>query len=423
MKAESFRLFQQLIPDLQDTGVGWGGTCYVCGEKSFRLKVHGANQIEPGCQNCPRELLISEARRLTGVGERLLANGNGNGKHPTPLPTATGERARPWKSARELLEKQIQPLRWVIPGVLPEGLTILGGRPKQGKSWGVYGVGLAVSVGGKAFGKITVPQGDVLYLALEDGERRLQERMNALLRGAPIPDAFDYQVEWSPLAPAGKIKGRQSPDCLSDIQWWLDEHPQARLVVIDTLSRIKPQSKGNGNGNVYEDDYALIAPFQRVAIDRQIGLIMVTHTRKPASARGAMDFLDEIQGSTGVTGCADTIMGLQKARGEQQVALFVRGRDVEEQELLIEWDRDTGDWRLLGEAQEYRRTQLQKAILQALKDANGPTHFRVIAARIGKGDKDGIAVVSTTLWRMAQNQAVTTVGEGFYSYVHGREVR
>src|SRR5204863_5959835 len=125
---------------------------------------------------------------------------------------------------------ELPPLEWIVPGVIPEGLTIFGGRPKQGKSWGIYGVGLAVATGGRAFGKIAVPQGEVLYLALEDGERRLQARMLSLLKGEPAPEAFSWAITWPKLAPPGQFPTPESPDCLSYMRWWLDEHAAARVI-------------------------------------------------------------------------------------------------------------------------------------------------------------------------------------------------
>jgi hypothetical protein len=326
-------------------------------------------------------------------------------------------RPAPWASARDLMAMNIRPLEWVVPGIIPEGLTIIGGRPKAGKSWGTYGIGVAVSAGGMAFGKIECPQGDVLYLALEDGLRRLQSRMRSLLRGAPVPDAFDYAIKWPQLAAPGMIVSPETPECVNDIEWWLDRHPKARLVIIDTLAKVRRPSKGNG-GNAYEEDYEGMTPLQRLATERRIGLMLITHTRKPATGKASSDFLDEIQGSTAITGSADTILGLKKT-GDQQVCLMVRGRDVDEQELAIEWDRNTCDWTLLGEVVELRRSDDQKACLQVLRDAGGPLHYRVVAGRIGKGDKVGIASVQSLLWRLSQGGAVVMAGEGFYSAVKG----
>lgn len=411
MKAEAFTIFEQLIPDLHDAGVGWKGTCYRCKEKTFLLKVHGRNHVDPTCANCSKEELVAEAKRLTGRAQSAPTNGNGNGKHET-----SESIVRPWSSARSLLDKKLHPLKWIVPGILPEGLTLFGGRPKQGKSWGLLGISIAVANGGRAFGKISVEPGWVLYLALEDGERRLQDRMRSILKGSPEPEYLDWANEWPSLAPPGMIASPENPDCISQLQWWLDEHQDARLVVLDTFQKLKRSTKNGGNGNSYEQDYEVMSPLQRLAVERRIALVLCTHTRKPGAGPGKAntDFLDEIQGSTGITGSADTIMGLQKTREEQQVCLSVRGRDVDEQDYLIEWDRDTCDWVLLGQAQQYRATAMRQAILQCLAASTTPLHYREVAARIGKSSTKEIEVVKMTLWRMSGQQQVVTTGEGRY---------
>src|SRR5258708_19570344 len=77
---------------------------------------------------------------------------------------------------KALLQKELPPVKWAIPGILPEGLTLLCGKPKMGKSWLVLGFALGIACGGYVLGKVNVEQGYVLYLSLEDNERRLQRR-------------------------------------------------------------------------------------------------------------------------------------------------------------------------------------------------------------------------------------------------------
>ena len=83
------------------------------------------------------------------------------------------------------------PLAYAVPGLIPEGSVLLVGAPKIGKSWLVLAVGLAASDGGKALG-VDIPKRPVLYAALEDGDRRLQDRCRRLLAGERIPPEFQY---------------------------------------------------------------------------------------------------------------------------------------------------------------------------------------------------------------------------------------
>lgn len=346
---------------------------------------------------------------------------------PAPLPQDEPEaviavpRERPWASAKRLMEKTLPALQWVVPGIIPEGLTILAGRPKQGKSWGVYGLGIAVATGGKAFGVRPVQGGDVLYLALEDGERRLQERMGILLQGGAIPERFDYAIKWPRMAGPGHIPTPENPDFLSDLNWWLDEHPEVRLVVVDTLARVKPRSQKTGNA--YEQDYAAMEPLQKIASERRFGLIVVTHTRKPLSGRTADDIFDEIMDSTGITGGADTMLVLKKTRKEQQVSLWVTGRDVEDEEWLIQWDRDTSDWLLLGRAEEQRTTAMRTAILDCMKSIGAMVSYKEIAERLEKSSPQEVAVVKTTLYRLAECGLVRALLPGKYILIPKEERR
>src|SRR5215208_1743774 len=78
-------------------------------------------------------------------------------------------------SAADLLEMDLPPIKWTIPEILPEGVTILAGKAKIGKSFLAFGLCVAVATGGEALGKIPVGRGDVLYVALEDNQRRLKK--------------------------------------------------------------------------------------------------------------------------------------------------------------------------------------------------------------------------------------------------------
>jgi RecA-family ATPase len=121
--------------------------------------------------------------------EPFLIHPDKNGKKESRKPQI--------RSAHELRRREFDPIRYVVPGYIAEGCTLLAGRPKLGKSWLVLEMGLAVATGEACLGGILCEQGDVLYLALEDNERRLQKRIDKVL--GPLhewPQSFQYATEW-----------------------------------------------------------------------------------------------------------------------------------------------------------------------------------------------------------------------------------
>ena len=125
--------------------------------------------------------------------------------------------------------KEFDPLTWAVEGIVPEGFGLLVAPPKAGKSWWALGVALAAAAGGKALGVIDVAQRPVLYLALEDGHRRLQARCRTLLNDEPIPAALDFVITATPT------------EVQQIITQWLELHRgKAPLVLLDTLGKVMP---------------------------------------------------------------------------------------------------------------------------------------------------------------------------------------
>ena len=136
-------------------------------------------------------------------------------------------------------------LKFIVPGLIVEGCVLLAGLPKAGKSWFLYDVALAVASSRYCLGDKKCEGGDVLYLALEDNDRRMQFRATKLLPtfSGQWPERFSYQTQW-PRAHEGGIEA---------IDQWCETHPDARLVVVDILARFRAPSS---NKNAYEQDYA-----------------------------------------------------------------------------------------------------------------------------------------------------------------------
>lgn len=259
-----------------------------------------------------------------------------------------------------------EPIRWTIPGYVPEGFSVLAGRQKLGKTWLAIDWALAVACGGSAMGGIECEHGDVLYIDMENGPRRIQRRIDALYPLGPMrPDLS--RLEWvtkAPVLDAGFL------DCLDD---WRRTAAHPRLVVIDVLQRIKPAGKATRNS--YENDYSIWSPLQEWATENGIAVVGLHHTRKG----GADDPLESLSGSNGLSACADTTLVLDKdANG---ITLYVRGRDVEELESAMSFTG--GLWSVKGEASDIRRSSERNQILDALEAAEEPMSPTELAAATG----------------------------------------
>src|SRR5205085_11030919 len=167
--------------------------------------------------------------------------------------------------------REFKEQKWAVPSIIPEGFALLGGKPKTGKSWLALDIAVAVAGGYIALGNIECQQGDVLLLALEDNDRRLKQRLKAVLEGQPAPPALEIATQWR----------RADDGGLNDLHAWLGAHPNARLVVIDTLQMIR--SDRSKTAGVYADDYQAIGRLKALADKWNVAFIVVHHPRKDAA--------------------------------------------------------------------------------------------------------------------------------------------
>lgn len=297
-------------------------------------------------------------------------------------------------TAAELLAADFPEPKWAVPGLLAEGLNLLVGAPKAGKSWMALGLALAVASGGKALGNIPVEQGDVLYAALEDTKRRLQSRILTVTSGdMDVPDRFAMATDIG--------RGAQTVDLLDG---WLTDHPDARLVIVDVLRKVTPQT---GPGNAYEADYLALGALKEVADRHRVALLAVHHTRKMADDA---DVFNEVSGSTGITGAADAILIVKRARNTSEAVLHLTGRDVTEREYSLAWQPDNCTWSILDApagAVELRDTRRQ--ILAHLHEHQGEGPQRVAAAL-----DLNLNTVKATMRRMIRDCQLDTDGAGHY---------
>jgi hypothetical protein len=318
---------------------------------------------------------------------------NGHGK-PHNGGQAGGARSILIRTAAALRTKIFDPIKFIVPGFIVEGCTILAGRPKLGKSWFMLDAGLAVARGEQCLGA-QCDEGDVLYLAMEDNERRLQSRMTKLMGyGREWPARFHYATEW-PRANAGG---------LDKIREWIAAAGKPRLVVVDVLAMFR--SPRDPKQSPYESDYEAVQALQRIASDTGVAIVIVHHLRKSAAE---VDPFEKVSGTLGLSGGVDTVLILD--RNADGATIYGRGRDIEEIEKAVEFVRETCRWRVLGAAADVRRSDERNAILGALAETTEPLSPREVADLTGHS----YDAVRQTLIRMAKAGEVKKTKRGQYA--------
>lgn len=238
-----------------------------------------------------------------------------------------GVRDGAWLSTQDF-----PPLAYAVEGLIPEGFTVEVGPPKAGKSWLTLALLLAVASGGIALGAIkAAPSRRVLYLALEDGDRRMQDRCRALLApDEPIPELFCYKTRILP----GSV--------LQTLAAWMRRHPDTAMVVVDTLGKVMPPAMMGESA--YQRDYRVGSALKSIADSHPGMAVMVLHHDRKAAAE---DFVDSVSGTHGLAGAADTVMVLCRKRQSTEGVLKVTGRDVPEAEYALTI-ADGKTWQLDG---------------------------------------------------------------------------
>ena len=311
-------------------------------------------------------------------------------------------------NAHDLMMQQFPPLKELVPGLITSGLILLVASPKIGKSWLVLALGHQAANGGMALGSIKVKARPVLYLALEDGPRRLQNRLRRLGYLNP-PESLQFIV---------KTDGRNPLEAITE---FLAEHGKEQpLVILDTYAKYREFTPRIPGENEYDRD-TRIASSLKSAVDEHDGstLIVVHHSRKMS----AEDFVETVSGSQGTAGIADEIMKLSRKRGAVEGMLQVSARDAAEGEYHMLFDAETGLWTLDGgsldtaaeAAREYEQTDnvgdMMTSIIHyvnEMKDGVTPkmvdTHFSLPSGTASK-----------YLNRAADSQRIRKTGRGKFS--------
>lgn len=224
-------------------------------------------------------------------------------------------------NARTLMGTNFPEPVYVVEGLISQGVTFLCGPSKIGKSWLVLWLGLCVAQGQPVWEDYPTRQSDVLYLCLEDNLPRVQRRLAKITDEAP--DSLYFATY------CGKLGDGLEEQILD----FLKEHPETKLVIIDTFQKVRI-SGGAQKSGMYANDYDDVAALKNLADRKRISIVLVHHLRKLADKD---DPFNEISGSTGIMGAADTSMVFKKeARSDNVASLLVTGRDVEDQKIWLQ---------------------------------------------------------------------------------------
>jgi len=261
----------------------------------------------------------------------------------------------------ELYDTVFPPRTPLIDGLLYSGTYLFAGSPKIGKSFFMMQLAYHVAMGIPLW-DYPVRQGTVLYLALEDDYPRLQGRLMQMF-GVESTDNLVLTTQSKTLAEG----------LTEQMERFMQRHPDTSLVIVDTLQKVR--EIGNESYS-YAMDYKNIAALKEFTDRHNLCLLVVHHTRKME----ASDSFETISGTTGLLGAADGAIVLQKKkRIEDTATMQIVGRDQEDQELELVFDRKHCFWLM---------TKAEKTIYHRQTD---PLLFDIAGFMMDKAEWTGTA--------------------------------
>jgi RecA-family ATPase len=301
---------------------------------------------------------------------------------------------------KDLLNEKLEMPHEIIQNLLYEGVTILAGKPKLGKSWLMLEFAVAVASGSFFLGTIPVTKsGNVLYCSLEDNKRTFQNRLNIYLQNNrmghhDVPNNFSYVTQ-------GTIK-KINEGGISQLEQWCKQANNPCLIIIDTMQCLRPKTKQIG----YESDYEANQLYRELVDKYGVAIILVHHSRKNDISD---DPFDAISGSVGLPGSVDTNMVLKRARHEKAARLHITGRLMKEQDIALSFN--DGVWTYLGDGQVADTNALERKIIEAISlGLNTP-------AVIAKEVDAKLGTVQKYLRRMLDKSLIQQTDYGKYQLI------
>lgn len=297
------------------------------------------------------------------------------------------------KTLAALMPKTFAELKWIIPHYIPEGCTLIAGKPKIGKSWLVLATALSCVRGDPMLGE-TCPQQIVLHCALEDTERRLQDRTRTLIgEDWTGLENYFYELEIP----------RLDKGCAAYLRKRIEED-RITLIVIDTLAAVASPKGRDETQNAA--DYRNLNELANLAHETGVSILIVHHLRKQNSE----DVFDMISGTLGITAAPDHLVVLTS--NDDELRFVTRGRDAEPVDKTVYFDSEMGEWSVTGdyEDEDTGIGRARELILAAL----GPEAAPMTPAEVARMTNLKRSTVQGTLRRMAEDKQIKRAGRGLY---------
>lgn len=239
-----------------------------------------------------------------------------------------------------LMDMDLPSTKFVIKDLLPQGLAIIGGSPKVGKSWLMLDWCVRIAKGEKIWNFPTT-KGTTLYLSLEDNTTRLQERLFAVTENAPDNVHF------------ANFCFHLGDGLEEQMKTFVADHPDTVLIVIDTFQMIR----STGSEVSYASDYNEIEVIKKLAEELKITILLVHHLRK----QGDSDPFNMLSGTNGLAGGVDTMFVLDKSkRCSTNATLHCSGRDIDDREIELNFDKDSCNWNFVSDSSDTPEMLLPK---------------------------------------------------------------
>jgi len=291
---------------------------------------------------------------------------------------------------KTLLEQDFDPPKFIINRLMPTGLHLLAGSPKVGKSWLALWLCHQVSKGEPVW-EFETQECAALYISLEDTLDRLYFRLSRITEDGSEQSYFAVNAD------------NLSGALIEQLDNFMRDYPKTGLIVIDTFQRIREVANDK---TAYAGDYEEINKIKAVADKYKIAVLLVHHLRKMPDS----DPFNMVSGSTGIIGAADSIYILEKERRtDTKAKLHVTGRDIEDMQILLEFDRTASVWKFISflDSTEKQADKLTPALIAFLA-ANG--YFIGTATELLNGLKEvdcGINIAPNALTRTLKEQILT----------------